>query len=452
MLRAKSDNASRARQVVAAVWAGSGVGWLLAGAGMLYLTLRSGASELGPSAAGLVTLCGAAQLDLLRRAKGARLDAWLQRAAWRPLLACLAFGLTAAFMLALSLPQSADRPWAFLAGAALVFTALAAWIGRMPIASTKTNSAWRRVAAALGAATALVWMAEGALRIHDRASEPTLEDAYALRRMKPFADPKRYAALRSGSLRRVIVLGDEALADGDGTTSLVDALAARYAGMAWTDCARPGAGPAEYAALVATRLDLRQRDVLLLCVSAADDQLQRRVDGGFFDRSSWKLWQAAVVALGARAEAGDDSRSAPPDPLTRELEALAACQVEPDLRVEAAWRENRRAVARIVEQARAADVEVIVAVMPEPFQVDPARWQRLVRGSGQAPEAFDARLPQHRWTTLAVDLGVPLVDLCPRPTSASADPQVVSARLAAWLDHHFGRAPAAPESAVVSRK
>lgn len=425
---------------------GPAILWATLGALTLARSLAQRGGALGPSAAGVLLVAGGIHAALaygVRPRAAAALRSL--RTDRRGLAAWLLAGGTLALAGSITLVERADRVPVFLAGMASLWTFVFALAVR-PTAGIDLSrrSTWRRSGAALGLAALALWGLEGALRLHDATAQRSLDDAYTVRTLmiEPGAatEDASFGVEASPSARSVAVLG--ALPGGRW----------RFPAVSWRQWQPPGAGLYDYALLADRPLWDSPPELLLVCVSAAEDQLQTRPPRDFWEGRSWKVWQAVALGLDrvpprhGPIPASDDER------LARELDALRACRSDPDERVETAWRENRAAARRLLAACRKQGVDVVLVVVPEPFQTDAARWQRVVRCSGGSAGEFDLRLPQHRWRTLAVDLGVPLVDLLAQGEPTPDPQQFAARRLSDWLDRRFGRAPSAPDSSVVSSK
>lgn len=78
---------------------------------------------------------------------------------------------------------------------------------------------------------------------------------------------------------------------------------------------------------------------------------------------------------------------------------------------ELGWRVAREQIAAI--RAAAAQVPMVVLVIPDEFQVDAALRGAVAERFGLALDAYDIDAPQHRIAAVCAELGLPLVDPLP---------------------------------------
>jgi lysophospholipase L1-like esterase len=88
-------------------------------------------------------------------------------------------------------------------------------------------------------------------------------------------------------------------------------------------------------------------------------------------------------------------------------------RTRPPERVERAWLLTEDSLARFVERTAAAGCQLVVAVLPARFQVEPAWWQELSQRCGFVPGEIDLELAQRRVVATCTRLGVPVLDLLP---------------------------------------
>ncbi len=98
------------------------------------------------------------------------------------------------------------------------------------------------------------------------------------------------------------------------------------------------------------------------------------------------------------------------DPLDP-FKSIVSLQPRPS--VEEGYRVTRELLRQIRDCSAGAGKPLLVVLIPAEMQTHPNRFIAFARGEGLDPSAYDLSLPGRRWTEMAVELGLPVLDLLP---------------------------------------
>jgi len=212
--------------------------------------------------------------------------------------------------------------------------------------------------------------------------------------------------------------------------------------------------PAAYRVLIAEYLAPYQADGALVCVFAGNDVLwlpERDPDLAFLRADFWYVGfvtrrlarlasgpLAQAPADGQRTRVARDEASPAADAPTFTDEAFLAIELRRlpvclrrgvDERVDAKYAELGRILADIRALTRG---RVVVAVVPDQFQVDDALWHRLMLAGPGGPDQYARDRPQREIAALCEHAGIPVVDLLPALREAADAGPVYHPRDTHW--------------------
>jgi len=87
--------------------------------------------------------------------------------------------------------------------------------------------------------------------------------------------------------------------------------------------------------------------------------------------------------------------------------------LQPNPSVEEGYRVSHELLRQIRDCSAGAGKPLLVVLIPAEMQTQPSRFIALARAEGLDPSAYDLTLPSRRWTEMAVELGLPVLDLMP---------------------------------------
>jgi len=87
--------------------------------------------------------------------------------------------------------------------------------------------------------------------------------------------------------------------------------------------------------------------------------------------------------------------------------------LQPHPLVEEGYRVTRELLRQIRDCSAGAGKPLLVVLIPAEMQTHPDRFIALSGREGLDPSAYDLTLPDRRWTEMAVELGLPVLDLLP---------------------------------------
>ena len=125
----------------------------------------------------------------------------------------------------------------------------------------------------------------------------------------------------------------------------------------------------------------------------------------------WNAWDRIRPLFG----------KAPVDPL---LHFKSIVSREPDPQIEEAYRVSRDILFQFADAAKQGGFPVLVVLIPDELQVYPERFVQRVRAEGLDPSKYDFDLPDRRWSDLAREAGLPVLDLLPVFRSRTQGPHL----------------------------
>lgn len=468
-----------AAAAVAAAWIAVGLGWLSASPTAEYR------SQFAATFGSAMIVAGLVQGRYLWRYRGRPHDfAALLVSARRTLLGGAFVGHSLIYLTVACAIPLPEQVGIFLALSAGLHTAAWATVGcpsRFPSPSLSretTRSPWlARLAWGSVAGGGVFWLAEAATRVHDLYAEQPVWAAFVAHRTLGTGEPTlrvpRIASTAAQPARvRVAVVGDAAALGAASELNFGVQVVGELPRVELLSCELPDAGLREFAAVVRCKVLPRKPALVMICVSAADDLLPAARDDGPLSWSHLRLLQCGALWLNRtysceKKPQRPTSATGNPDyelELDRLAAQLATCCADRDDCGPSRWLAIRRDLADMFAACRNRDVEVVLVVVPAPFQLDSGLWSRVVRRSGFRAEQLDVRRPQQRWAALAVEHQVPLIDLLPAMLAASgADAkrgqslgirpeQVAGDLLAGWVEKRFDLTLDDRRSAVVARQ
>ena len=223
---------------------------------------------------------------------------------------------------------------------------------------------------------------------------------------------------------------------------LQGALAGRFGRVAAHNFGVSATGLPEYHRILETEALATRPALVVLCVFVGNDLFRPLRPPGlasFAVLRNWRTFQLAVrldrlavergwpwfarsrrSALPGRLPARgafdeDESKSRRPRPLFLAIERqrLEVCNTA-SRRTALEYRGVRQALERI---RRTAHGDLLVALIPDEFQVNDALWSELL-ATTESPETYDRNYPQRRLLSVCDDLGIAALDLLPPLTEA----------------------------------
>ncbi len=291
---------------------------------------------------------------------------------------------------------------------------------------------------------------------------------------------------RRPGVMRVAVIGDEVTLSGSHESNFLTRVERSLPGVEIYNFGLPHSGPREYTAILTSQVLAFQPDLVLTCISVADDVTGRLPTPSQFD---WQrlyvvqfarrafgretLQQSCAALMESRTSKIEDRTSniqlasasfdvgcsmfdvgcsahchpAPEETYLQVTAAqLAVCRSPLDDRMRRRWQETFAHLNELAAICRRNHIATALVVAPSVLQLDARLRDTLCRRAGYRAGEVDVQLPQRQLSQFAQEHGLPLIDLLPhfrlpdQPTFASSGcqwndlgNQVAADALAAWL-------------------
>jgi hypothetical protein len=407
-------------------------------------------------------------------------------------------------------PDGQERHW-FRAALGLWYTLMLVPLVRPEVLAGRwcAGAQWRALRLVGSAAFALLIVgvaAELGLRLYGTLSGKHLDAAILAQQclLSPGSDLHGQRVNRLGywddefqierrpGVMRVAVIGDEVTLSGPHESNFLTRIEQIVGDVEIYNFGLPQAGPREYVAILASQVLAFQPDLVLTCVSVADDvtgrsrvpsrfdwqrlqvvQLARRALGqealprhemALFDRTSNAQHPTSNLTVDVRCSMFDVRCSVPlaeREANTEEayLEAtagqLTVCRSPLDDRMRGRWEETFSHLDELASVCRRHKIAAAILIAPSVPQLDARLRDKLCRRAGYRAGEVDVQLPQRQLNQFAQQHGLALIDLLPhfalreQPKFDASGRQwndlgnqVAADTLAAWLRQRAGTAVA----------